>query len=182
MFNESTRVFTLKDIDTAINKLSLTLAATLEFYCAKHEIIFVVILKSGGKFAFTLFDRLLFSFRYTFVYTKEQEIDRYKMSLGIPELLYYNLEDENINNNVVVLLDSVCDSGATLKALKRRIAEQYKPKKIFSCVLIKKSFSTFNPDFCGLVTKNKFLVGYGIGLNDKYRNLQAVHQILKVGE
>jgi len=99
MFNEHTKIFTANDIDIATNKLSSMLAARLEFYCAKREIIFVVVLKSGGKFAFSLFDKLLFPFRYTFVYTKEQEIDKYKTSLGLPELLYYNLEGENIDNN-----------------------------------------------------------------------------------
>jgi len=65
--------------------------------------------------------------------------------------------------------------------MKRRINEQYNPKEVFSCVLIKKSFSTFNPDFYGLIANNKFLVGYGIGLNDKYRkiNIEIYRQFIK---
>ncbi len=172
------RLFTSIEIEKAIYKLSTLLAEHLELYCAEHEIIFIVVLKSGGRFAFKLFDNLLFPFRYTFVYTKEQDIDKYKTSLGIPNILHCDLSDINIDGNIVVILDSICESGATLKALERILRVRYKPLEVFSCTMIRKQNENFSPHFYSLtVKKNQFLVGWGMALSDKHRNLQAVHKI-----
>lgn len=191
MFDEYTKLFSNAQVLGAIHKVAIRLTDHLEHQCAKREIIFIIVLKSGAKFAFTLFDNLFFPFKYSFVHTRERDIDKYRKSLGMVDFLYYNLKEEPIDNNVIVMVDSICDSGATLKALDRRLRGDFKPREVLSCILVKKNQPTgppsrrsviqpvpYQPEFWALETpKDKFIVGWGIGLEERHRNLTALHEI-----
>lgn len=162
-----------------ISKLANNLADMLDFHCSKRKIVFIVVLKGGAKFAFKLFDYLIFPFEYTFAQTVEQDIDKYRKSLGQVKILYDNFTHEQIDGNVIVILDDICDSGATIKTLTRRLKDNYRPHEIRSCTLVWRNYSDFRPDIFGvsLASKN-FVIGWGMGLGEEFRNLNSVYELL----
>lgn len=106
-------------------------------------------------------------------YVHNQRTDNIKVD-------YCNLSKYNLDEYNVIIVDDVYESGNTIKFLKNYIRKTYNTKTtLYVCVLVYKSFKDkirFLPDFTGfLLTKNHFLVGYGMDDNNKCRNIPYVY-------
>lgn len=76
----------------------------------------------------------------------------------------------------VLLLDGILQSGLTLDHLYRYILGQ-NPGSVRTATLIEKTDErkvAVPTDYVGFKTTGKFLTGYGLGYQDKYRNLPYV--------
>jgi len=76
----------------------------------------------------------------------------------------------------VLLIDDVCDSGRTLKALTERMYE-IGAKEVKSAVLLKRSIEQkiFEPDYIGFeYPGTEWFVGYGMEDRERWRNLPAI--------
>ena len=83
----------------------------------------------------------------------------------------------------VLLLDDILDTGATLSALIRHLADRG-ARSVRTAVLLRKigrQEIPLDPDYCGFTIPNEFVVGYGLDFNDDYRHLPYVG-VLKEGE
>ena len=81
--------------------------------------------------------------------------------------------------NHVLILDEIVDSGRTLNFLKDRLQSQ-SPKSLKICALLDKPTGRemeVHIDFVGIEVEDKFLVGYGLDYNERYRNLPEVFYI-----
>lgn len=79
----------------------------------------------------------------------------------------------------VLLLDEIVDSGRTLDFLYSRIRAQ-SPKSVkIAALLSKPSRREVNVgvDYVGLEVEDKFLVGYGLDLAERYRNLDGIYSM-----
>ncbi len=82
-----------------------------------------------------------------------------------------DLKDRN-----VLIVDDIFDTGHTLVKIIKEI-EKFKPKEIKTCVLMAKPERhevDLIPDFVCFNIPNKFVVGYGLDYNEKYRNLPYI--------
>lgn len=82
----------------------------------------------------------------------------------------------NIEGKHVILVEDIVDSGRTiahvLELLKTR-----KPKSLKVCTLLDKASRReveVPIDYCGFTITNKFVFGYGLDLDEFYRNLPFV--------
>lgn len=76
----------------------------------------------------------------------------------------------------VLLVDGILQSGVTLDHLYRYILGQ-KPSSVRTATLIEKTDERkvdVSTDYVGFQTTAKFLVGYGLGYQEKYRNLPCI--------
>lgn len=76
----------------------------------------------------------------------------------------------------VLLLDEIVDSGRTLDFLANRIRAQ-QPRSVKIAALLSKPSRREIPvdvDYVGLEVEDKFLVGYGLDLAERYRNLDGI--------
>ena len=76
----------------------------------------------------------------------------------------------------VLLLDEIVDSGRTLDFLANRIRAQ-QPRTVKIAALLSKPSRREIPvdvDYVGLEVEDKFLVGYGLDLAERYRNLDGI--------
>jgi hypoxanthine phosphoribosyltransferase len=81
-----------------------------------------------------------------------------------------------IQNKHVLILDEIVDSGRTLAFLLEKFKEQ-NPKSLKICALLNKPSRREVPvevDYIGQDVEDKFLVGYGLDFNEKYRNLPYI--------
>lgn len=76
----------------------------------------------------------------------------------------------------ILLVDGILQSGLTLDHLYRYILGQ-NPSSVRTATLIEKTDErkvAVPTDYVGFKVAGKFLVGYGLGYQDKYRNLPCV--------
>ena len=76
----------------------------------------------------------------------------------------------------VLLLDDILDTGQTLSALVQHIQDRG-ASSVRTAVLLRKigrQIVPIEPDYCGFVIPDVFVVGYGLDYNDDYRHLPFV--------
>ncbi len=83
----------------------------------------------------------------------------------------------DIYNKDIYLVEDILDTGLTLNTLVNYIKEIHKPSSIKIVVLLDKPSRrrvNLNVDYTGFVIEDKFVVGYGMDYNEKYRNLPYI--------
>lgn len=84
--------------------------------------------------------------------------------------------DSNIENKNVLIVEDIVDSGLTLKYLKEYLMAR-NPKTLKICTLLDKPerrMADVKADYIGFSIENKFIVGYGLDFDQKYRNLPYI--------
>ncbi len=82
----------------------------------------------------------------------------------------------DVNGRDVLLLDDILDTGQTLSALVRHIRDRG-AVTVRTAVILRKigrQVVPIEPDYCGFVIPDVFVVGYGLDFNDEYRHLPYV--------
>jgi hypoxanthine phosphoribosyltransferase len=86
-----------------------------------------------------------------------------------------DVESDLAGRNVIIV-DDILDSGRTLAFAKARL-EARGAKRVLSCVLVDKQVARaadIEPDFSGFTCPGVFVVGYGMDLRDRYRELPFI--------
>ena len=82
----------------------------------------------------------------------------------------------NIKDEHVLIVDDILDTGKTLSRIVQ-VIKGYNPQSVKICVLLNKKARReieIVPDYCCFEIENKFVVGYGLDFDNKYRNLPYV--------
>jgi hypoxanthine phosphoribosyltransferase len=85
----------------------------------------------------------------------------------------------DLNSRDVIVVEDIVDSGLSINYLKNRI-ESMKPQSIkFVSLLVKRDGAVvpYNIEYVGFEIENKFVVGYGLDISQKYRNLNDIYQL-----
>ena len=85
------------------------------------------------------------------------------------------IKDKNIDfgNRPIILIEDIIDTGLTIKRLKEFCLGCY-AKDVKVCTLLNRC-KTFKADYIGTeVESTKFLVGYGLDLDNQFRNLPYI--------
>lgn len=141
-----------------------------------EEIILVCILKGAVYFAVDLSKKISNS-EVVLDFMKVSSYGSGTESSGKVELkidLSSNIEGKN-----VIIVEDIIDSGYTLNYLYDYLKEK-KPKTLKLCVLLDKKErreKDIKVDYTGFEIENKFIVGYGLDYEDKYRNLPYIGYI-----
>jgi hypoxanthine phosphoribosyltransferase len=87
----------------------------------------------------------------------------------------YDLKDE-IHNRNVLLVEDIVDSGYTIASVLDLLRTRH-PIELRVCTLLNKPERReveVPIDYCGFVIPNKFVFGYGLDLDEYYRNLPFI--------
>lgn len=141
-----------------------------------EEIILVCILKGATYFAIDLSKKLtnndvILDFMKVSSYGAQTE------SSG--EINFTLALSENIENRNVIIVEDIIDSGITLNYLYDYLKTK-NPKSLKICVLLDKKerrIQDIHVDYTCFEIENKFVVGYGLDYDEKYRNLPYVGYI-----
>lgn len=85
----------------------------------------------------------------------------------------------NVKNRHVIIVEEIIDSGNTLKYLYDRI-KSAEPLSIKIATLMDKRNRRkvkIDADYVGLEVDDQFLIGYGLDLEEKCRNLPAIYAL-----
>ena len=90
------------------------------------------------------------------------------------------IEDESIEDRDVLIVEDIIDSGRTLSYLMKALANR-KPRSLQLCTLLDKPDRRVVDDvsvqYCGFVIPDRFVVGYGLDYDQRYRNLPYIGEI-----
>ncbi len=84
--------------------------------------------------------------------------------------------DASIEGKHVLIVEDIIDSGLTLHYLRDNLIAR-KPETLRICTLLDKPErrqADIVADYVGFVIENKFIVGYGLDYQEKYRNLPYI--------
>ena len=84
--------------------------------------------------------------------------------------------DEPIMDREVLIIEDIIDSGRTLSHLKDLLGQR-KPASLRLCTLLEKPdrrVAEVNVEYVGFQIEDKFVVGYGLDYDQKYRNLPYI--------
>ncbi len=84
--------------------------------------------------------------------------------------------DSGIENENVIIVEDIIDSGITLHYLRDYLLGRM-PKTLKICTLLDKPErreADIKADYTGFEVENKFIVGYGLDFDQKYRNLPYI--------
>ena len=85
----------------------------------------------------------------------------------------------DINNRRVIIVEDIIDSGLTIDYLYEHILS-FNPKDITIVTLLSKKNNyklNFNIDIIGFEISSNFIVGYGLDLDHKFRNLDSLYEL-----
>lgn len=78
--------------------------------------------------------------------------------------------DRDITGLDVILVEDIVDSGLTLQYLRRNLNARH-PASLRVCSLLVRERSTAEVDYVGFKLPDVFVVGYGLDVDERYRNL-----------
>jgi hypoxanthine phosphoribosyltransferase len=85
----------------------------------------------------------------------------------------------NIEDRRVIIVEDIIDSGLTMDYLHKHISA-YNPKDITIVTLLSKNNSytlNFNIDIVGFKITSEFVVGYGLDLDHRFRQLDSLYTL-----
>lgn len=88
--------------------------------------------------------------------------------------------DVDLSDRDVIIVEDIVDSGLTLGYLRKNLAHR-NPRSLEICALLVKDGlqrSDLDLRYVGFRIPPAFVVGYGLDVAERYRNLDAVHQYL----
>jgi hypoxanthine phosphoribosyltransferase len=83
---------------------------------------------------------------------------------------------QEIAGKEILIVEDIIDSGTTLNYI-RRLLEARDPERIKICTLLNKPsrrLTETHADYVGFEIENKFVFGYGLDLDEQYRNLPFI--------
>jgi len=106
---------------------------------------------------------------------------RYKGSIRGGDLHWLVEPRQNLQGRTVLVIDDIMDGGLTLSAILD-YCKQQKVKNVYSAVMVSKKRVrepgvTFEPDFVGVTTEDKFLIGFGLDYDEYLRNLPGIYAV-----
>jgi hypoxanthine phosphoribosyltransferase len=83
----------------------------------------------------------------------------------------------SLDGRDVIVVDGIVDSGITMGFILNHLATKGKPKSIQVCTLLSKGAKacpSARPKYMGFEIDDEFVVGYGLDVAEKYRNLPYI--------
>lgn len=90
---------------------------------------------------------------------------------------------KDLKNKDVIIVEDIIDTGYTMLGLYDYLMEK-EPNSIKLCVLLDKperrEIHDIKPDYTGFVIPDRFVIGYGLDYDEKFRNLNNVSCITNI--
>lgn len=164
-------LFTRDEIAAAVSRLA---AEIRRDYLTKHPIL-IAVLKGSFVFLADLVRQLNFPLEIEFVHLSSygkgtESSGMVKMAPGAPS---------KIKGRHVLVIEDIIDTGLTSAFLLDYLRRK-KPASLKLCTLTNKQARRrvmVNIDYRGLAVPDKFIVGYGIDWNERFRHLPDIYVI-----
>jgi hypoxanthine phosphoribosyltransferase len=142
-------------------------------YAGKKDVLLVCILRGGVLFLTDLMRKITVPTAIEFMAVSSYGVGKRESTGKIRITLDLNVD---IENRDVILVEDIIDSGNTIAAVLEMLSTR-KPASICVCTLLDKADRREVPvpvKYTGFSIPNKFVFGYGLDIDDYYRNLPFI--------
>lgn len=146
---------------------------TKDHASSQRKLLVLSILKGSLTFTADLMRRIPLPLELDFM--KVSSYGSGTKSAG-PLKITLDLNRDDINDLDILIVEDIVDSGNTLSKLKKHLADRG-AHSVKICALLDKPSRREVPlkaDYCGAEIPDKFVIGYGLDYDEKYRNLPYV--------
>lgn len=159
-----------------LNKRIAELSEQISRDYRNEEIVLICILKGAAYFAVDLSKKI----KDNVIILDFMKVNSYGDEKETTGKINFILDlSTNIENKNVIIVEDIIDSGYTLNYLFDYLKRK-NPKDLKICVLLDKEErrkKDIKVDYIGFKIENKFVIGYGMDYEDKYRNLPYIGYI-----
>lgn len=136
--------------------------------------LLVCVLNGAAPFAVDLFRALDIDAEITFI--RLRSYDGTSSTGSVKQLMGLN---ENIEGRHVIIVEDIIDSGLTMSRLVRDIAERDPASVRIATLLLKPSSLKVDikPDWTGFEIPSDFIIGYGLDIDGRGRNLNDIYTL-----
>jgi len=136
------------------------------------DLTVLIVLKGGLHFGSDLLRRLQGNLTVDFMRARSYHGDR---SSGVVEVLIH--PTENLTGKHVLIVEDILDTGATARSILELVKKQHPASTAFCALFDKPSRREVKLDakFSGFTIDDHYLVGYGMDLDERYRELPDVY-------
>ena len=148
------------------------LATEIQHDYADKDLTLVGILTGSVMFIADLLRRLPMQLRLDYIGVSSYHGET--RSAG--ELIVTKVLKLDVRDRDVLVVDDILDTGLTLVKVREMI-QKLQPRSLKFCTLLEKDVphhENFQADYVGFHIPNKFVVGYGLDYQERYRNLPCV--------
>jgi hypoxanthine phosphoribosyltransferase len=142
-------------------------------YAGKKDVLLVCILRGGVLFLTDLMRKITVPTAIEFMAVSSYGVGKRETTGKVRITLDLNVD---IENRDVILVEDIIDSGNTIAAVLEMLSTR-KPASICVCTLLDKADRREVPvpvKYTGFSIPNKFVFGYGLDIDDYYRNLPFI--------
>ena len=156
----------------SIRKRNLEISHEINKKYIKKEPVILCVLNGAIYFTMDLVKHFKFSYKIDFVKIKSY------VNMKQGEILSEIIDFKNLANEDVIIIEDIIDSGKTLAFLIEQL-EIFNFKSLSIVTLLKKkSVNNINNkpiDWYGFEIKDKYVIGYGLDINNLFRNLKDIY-------
>ena len=107
------------------------------------------------------------------------KLSSYKGTKSLGKIVMENDLDMDVKGKDILIIEDILDTGTSLNFLKQHLIQKGAKNIKIVALLNKKERRKFNidADFSGFDIPDKFVVGYGMDYNQKYRSLNYIGEI-----
>ena len=148
-----------------------SLAKQIEKDYNGKEFIMVGLLKGSIVFMAQLMTKIDLDFEVDFMVASSYDGTESTGKVRIDKDISIPVKDRD-----VLIVEDIVDSGSTLETVTRHLLSEG-AASVKVCTLCDKPARrkvSFTPDYCGAEIPDKFIVGYGLDYDEKYRNLPYI--------
>jgi hypoxanthine phosphoribosyltransferase len=166
--------------EVTLQKRVAELGKTLSIDYQGKDLVMICVLKGGVAFLTDLMRHITIPHEIDFMAVTSYGTGQ-RESSGVVRILM-DLE-ANIEGRDVLIVEDIVDSGRTINYLLRTFGERH-PASLKVCTILDKPsrrVAEVPLDYIGFEIPDKFVLGYGLDLDEKYRNLPYV-AVFKQGD
>lgn len=165
-------LYTMTDIEKALD----TMAADITQKLKEANPIFICVMTGALIPMGHLLTRLHFPLEIDYIHAT-----RYRGTTRGGDLHWLVEPRRELKGRTVVVVDDIMDGGLTLAAIID-YCNQAGSEKVYTAVMINKERErepgvNFEPDFSGLKTEDKFLIGFGLDYDEYFRNAPGIYAV-----
>lgn len=164
-------IYSKERIDREVQRLAREISADYE----GKDLLVLVILKGAFIFAADLLRNVTASVTIEFL-----EISSYCGMDSTGKVTMVQDTGFSVQGRDVLLVEDIIDQGICLSVLVRDL-QQKAPASLKICTLIdnrKRRTHPIEPDYTGIRDVCGFLVGYGLDMDQRYRELPAIYEVV----
>lgn len=153
------------------------LAAKLNAHYGDEPLLVLVVLKGAVPFSVDLLRQLSMPVAVDYLRAKS-----YAGTQRVGEVVFSLLPEEPLGDRRVLILEDILDTGHTAERILEVVRAQH-PASVDLAVLLDKPSRRLRPvegDFVGFTIEDRFVVGYGLDYEERYRELDAIYTLDEV--